>query len=130
MIQNTRGPQRGSRKGLSTKNDYVANIRPAEHVSDPLTGQYVRDGGKLTGPCTLLLVRRSTTTNAKTSSYVLRVTSDGRRAYVSSLWEGPYPDQYALEYKGRRYTLTIAHDTAEVVPVTSSTVSTNVHVHQ
>lgn len=94
----------------------MANIRPAEHSSDPLTGQYVRDGGKLTGPCTLLLVTRSTTTFAKAGSYVLRVHPDGRRTYVSSLWEGPFPGQYALEYKGRRYTLTLTPDAAQVAP--------------
>lgn len=92
----------------------MANIRPAEHSSDPLTGHYVREGGKLTGPCTLLLVTRSTTTFAKAGSYVLRVHPDGRRTYVSSLWQGPFPGHYALEYRGRRYTLTLTDSTAQV----------------
>lgn len=108
----------------------MANIRPAEHSSDPLTGHYVREGGKLTGPCTLLLVTRSTTTHAKASTYVLRIHPDGRRAYVSSLWDGPVAGTYALEYGRQRYTVTMTDTTAQVVPVTSSTVSTNVHVHQ
>ena len=99
----------------------MANIHDREHRSDPLTGHYVREGGKLTGPCTLLLVTRSTTTPAKASTYVLRIHPDGRRAYVSSLWDGPFPGLYALEYKGRRYTLTLTPDAAQVAPAQDGT---------
>lgn len=101
-------------RAFRLKNDNVANIPPPEHPSDPLTGQYVRQGSKLTGPCTLLLVTRSTTTHAKATSYVLRVHPDGKRSYVSSLWERPSAGTYALEYRHQRYVMTLT-DTNAVV---------------
>ena len=85
-----------------------------EHRSDSLTNQYARQGSTLTGPTTLLLVHRASTTKAKASTYVLRVADDGRRSYVSSLWDGPSPGTYALEYKGIRYTVTLTDDAATV----------------
>lgn len=111
----------------------MANIGPAEHLSAPLAGEYSRHGGKLTStttPTTLLLVHRSTTTRAKVSTYVLQVHPDGRRTYVSSLWEGPFPGSYAIEYRGIRYTVNLTESTAVVAPVTSSTGTPNVYVHQ
>ena len=99
----------------------MANIQPQEHSSDTLTGEYVREGSKLTGSCTLLLVNRTTTTHAKAASYVLRVYPDGRRSYVSSLWQGPTPGTFALEYHRQRYTLTLTESMAVVTPfVTTS----------
>lgn len=100
----------------------MANIQPPEHPSDPLTGQYVRQGGKLTSPTTtLLLVTRKGTTPAKAQVYVLRVHPDGKRTYVSSLWEGPFPGHYALEYRGQRYTLTLTDDAGIVAPAQEGT---------
>ena len=92
----------------------MANIAPPERSSDHLTGQYIRQGSKLTGPVTLLLVHRAATTKAKADTFVLRVLDDGRRSYVSSLWDGPAPGTYALEYKGIRYTVTLTEDAATV----------------
>lgn len=98
----------------------MANIQPPEHPSDPLTGHYSRHGGKLTSSTTtLLLVTRKATTPAKAQVYVLRVHPDGKRTYVSSLWEGPFPGHYALEYGQQRYTLTLTDSTAVVEPVVS-----------
>ena len=94
--------------------------------SDPLTGQYVRQGSKLTGPVTLLLVHREATTKAKANTFVLRVLDDGRRSYVSSLWDGPSPGTYALEYRGIRYTVTLTDANAEIGPVQGGTVNSNV----
>lgn len=91
-----------------------ANIAPPERSSDHLTGQYIRQGSKLTGPTTLLLVHRAATTKAKASTYVLQVQDDGRRTYVSSLWDSPSPGTYALEYRGVRYALTLTDDAATV----------------
>lgn len=102
----------------------MANIAPAEHPSAPLAGEYSRHGGKLTSSTsstTLLLVHRTTTTKAKGSTYVLQVHPDGKRTYVSSLWEGPSPGSYALEYRGVRYALTLTESRAVVVPVTGGT---------
>jgi len=99
----------------------VSKISTQEHPSEPLTGQYVRHGSKLTGPCTLLLVHRSTTTHAKADSYVLLVHPDGRRSYVSSVWDGPTPGTYAIEYMGIRYAVTLTDTTAQVTPVVSIT---------
>lgn len=86
--------------------------------SDTLTGQYVRHGSKLTGPHTLLLVRRSTTTTAKAHTFALLVHPDGRRSYVSSVWDGPSTGTYALEYRGTRYTMTLTDGTATLTPCT------------
>lgn len=108
----------------------MAKIADGGMPSDTLTGHYVRHGSKLTGTCTLLLVHRGTTTTAKAHTFALLLHPDGRRSYVSSVWDGPTAGTYALEYKGIRYALTMTDTTAQVVPVTSSTVSTNVHVHQ
>ncbi len=99
----------------------MANIAPAGHPSAPLSGQYTRHGGKLTGPVTLLLVHRSTTTAAKADTYVLLVHPNGKRSYVSSLWDSPLPGTYALEYKGVRYAVTITDDAAVVAPAQEGT---------
>ena len=99
----------------------MANIQPQEHPSAPLTGQYTRHGSKLTGPCTLLLVHRSTTTTAKADTFALLVHPNGRRSYVSSVWNGPTPGTYALEHKGIRYALTLSEHTAQLVPVAGGT---------
>ena len=89
-------------------------------TSHTLTGKYSRHGSKLSGPVDLLLVHRTTTTTAKASTYVLRVHTGGKREYVSSLWDGPTPGTYALEYKGIRYHLSLT-DSVAVVNPTSST---------
>jgi len=107
----------------------LANIAPPERSSDHLTGQYIRQGSKLTGPVTLLLVHRAATTKAKASTFVLRVADDGRRSYVSSLWDSSPPGTYALEYRGIRYTVTMTDTLAFVSPVTSTS-RENAHVHQ
>ena len=102
----------------------MANIAHPEHSSDPLTGQYTRHGGKLTStttPLTLLLVHRGSTTQAKASTYVLQVHPNGKRSYVSSLWDGPSPGTYALEYRGVRYAVTLTDDAAVVAPAQEGT---------
>ena len=102
----------------------MANIAPPEHSSDPLTGNYTRHGGKLTSstsPVTLLLVHRTSTTVAKAHTYVLLVHPDGKRAYVSSLWDGPTPGTYALEYKGVRYAVTLTDEAALIAPAQEGT---------
>lgn len=85
-----------------------------------MAGQYTRHGGKLTStttPTTLLLVHRGTTTKAKVHTYVLLVHPNGKRSYVSSLWDGPTPGTYALEFRGVRYAVTLTEDAAQVIPV-------------
>ena len=102
----------------------MANIAHPKHSSDPLTGQYTRQGGKLTSSTsstTLLLVHRTTTTTAKASTYVLLVHPNGRRSYVSSLWDGPTAGTYALEYRGIRYTVTMTNEVATVSPSAGGT---------
>ena len=94
----------------------MANIPNGHTLPEPLTGQYVRHGSKLNGPVDLLMVHRTTTTTAKADTFVLRVYPDGRRSYVSSLWDGPTPGTYALEYKGIRYAVTLTDSTALVRP--------------
>ena len=94
---------------------------PRSTPPPPLTGQYVREGSKLTGPLTLLLVSRGTTTPAKAHTYVLQVHPTGKRSYVSSLWNGPSPGTYALEYRGIRYTVTLTDDAAVVAPAQEGT---------
>ena len=99
----------------------MANIAPAEQPSAPLTGNYTRYGSKLNGPVDLLMVHRTTTTTAKASTYVLLVHPNGRRSYVSSLWDGPTAGTYALEYKGVRYTVSMTDDAANVAPANVGT---------
>lgn len=99
----------------------MANIQPQEHPSEPLTGQYVRHGSKLNGPVDLLMVHRTTTTTAKADTFVLRVYPGGRRSYVSSLWEGPSPGTYALEYKGVRYAVSLTDEAATITPAHGGT---------
>ena len=99
----------------------MANIAPAEQPSAPLTGNYTRYGSKLNGPVDLLMVHRTTTTTAKASTYVLLVHPNGRRSYVSSLWDGPTAGTYALEYRGIRYTVTLTDDAAVVAPAQEGT---------
>lgn len=92
-----------------------------EHRSDSLTGQYARQGSTLTGPTTLLLVHRASTTKAKASTYVLRVADDGRRSYVSSLWDSSPAGTYALEYRGIRYVVTLTENVATIAPAHGGT---------
>lgn len=98
----------------------MANIAHPEQPSDHLTGQYARQGSKLTGPVTLLLVHRASTSQAKASTYALQVHPNGKRTYVSSLWDGPSPGTYALEYKGIRYAVTLTDTTAVVTPAVTT----------
>ena len=94
----------------------MANIPKGSTSSDTLTGEYTRHGSKLSGPVDLLMVHRTSTTTAKAGTFVLRVHSTGRREYVSSLWDGPAPGIYAIEYKGLRYTVTMTDEVATVAP--------------
>lgn len=98
----------------------MANIPNGSISSDTLTGEYTRHGSRLNGPVDLLMVHRTTTTSAKADTFVLRVYPDGRRSYVSSLWDGPTPGTYALEYKGLRYTVTLTDTTAVVTPAVTT----------
>jgi hypothetical protein len=113
---NTKGPPRGCWKGPFDNDVNVANIPKRSTAADTLTGEYLRHGSKLTGPCTLLLVHRGTTTTAKAHTFALLVHPDGRRSYISSVWDGPTEGTYALEYLGIRYTLTLSESTASLVP--------------
>lgn len=99
----------------------MASIASGDSNSSTLDGQYQRQGSKLTGPVELLLVQRSKTTHAKATSYVLRVHPDGRRSYLSSLWERSPAGTYALEYRGQRYTLTLTADVGTITAVSSGT---------
>ena len=94
----------------------MTNLKVGGNASDTLTGKYIRHGSKLNGPVDLLMVHRATTTTAKASTYVLRVHPGGKREYVSSLWDGPSPGTYAMEYKGIRYTITMTDEVANVAP--------------
>jgi len=110
----------GQAKGPPINNENVSKISTQEHPSEPLTGQYVRHGSKLNGPVDLLMVHRTTTTTAKADTFVLRVHPTGKREYVSSLWDGPTPGTYALEYKGLRYTVTMTDEVATIAPVVTT----------
>ncbi len=99
----------------------MANIPKGSTCPDTLTGEYTRHGGKLSGPVDLLLVHRGTTTTAKAHTFVLLVHPDGRRTYVSSVWDGPTPGTYALEYRGTRYTMTLSDSTASLIPANGGT---------
>lgn len=99
----------------------MANIPNGSTSSDTLTGEYTRHGGKLSGPVDLLMVHRTTTTTAKADTFALLVHPNGRRSYVSSVWDGPTAGTYALEYAGVRYTLTLSDSTALLVPSAGGT---------
>ena len=103
------------------ENDDMASIRPPGSVPAPLKGEYIRHGSTLTGPVKLLLVRRSTTTPSKSPLYVLRVHENGRRSYVSSLWDTPSPGVYGAEYRGVRYTVTVTEDKATFTTTSGET---------
>lgn len=97
----------------------MTNITNGHTLPDALTGEYTRHGSKLTGPCTLLLVHRGTTTTAKADTFALLVHPDGRRTYISSVWDGPSAGTYAMEYRGVRYAITLTDTTASVTPSVS-----------
>lgn len=102
----------------------MANIDPAGHPPAPLSGEYIRHGGKLTSSTsstTLLLVHRTATTKAKAHTYVLLVHPDGRRSYVSSLWDSSPAGTYALEYRGIRYVVTLTENVATIAPAHGGT---------
>lgn len=120
-------PPPASKRAVRSNETRVANIAPRSVPSDHLTGQYIRQGSKLTGPVTLLLVHRAATTKAKASTYVLRVAEDGKRSYVSSLWDSSPPGTYALEYRGVRYAVTL---TDELATITAGPVGTPPYINR
>jgi hypothetical protein len=67
------------------------------------------------------MVHRTSTTTAKAQTFVLRVHGTGKREYVSSLWDGPTPGTYALEYKGLRYAVTMTDEVATIAPAHTGT---------
>jgi len=59
----------------------------------------------------LLICERETVTARKSKLYLLKITKQGKRSYISSLY-GSSPD-FELEYNGVRYSLTLTDsDTA------------------
>ena len=70
---------------------------------------------------------KSSTTKAKASTYVLRVADDGKRSYLSSLWDSSPPGTYALEYRGIRYAVTLTDDAATI---TSGPVGTPPYINR
>lgn len=108
----------------------MTNIANGQTLPDTLTGQYTRDGSKLTGPCTLLLVHRGTTTTAKAHTFALLVHPDGRRTYVSSVWDGPSAGTYAMEYRGGPVRHHPNGHHRQCDPIGERQLTENGHVHQ
>lgn len=97
----------------------MANIETKGGTASPwiLAGVYKREGASLTNDVhQLLVVTRSATTEAKSTSYVLKIHPDGKRTYVSSLWRKDPSPFYELEYRGLRYSMTVTADSAVIAP--------------
>lgn len=95
----------------------------------PFEGTYERNGTKIFTPTgELLLTPRKITkqSKAKTAMYLLHIDQNGKRRYISSLWE-QCPDIYELEYARIRYRLTLTPTTAEVVNLSNEGANRNVY---
>jgi hypothetical protein len=75
----------------------------------PLLGEYNREGsrlGKVDGGRMIISRRKANpTTPNKTENFLLYVHPDGKRSYVSSLWQTSSTDVFSFEYAGVRYQL-------------------------
>jgi hypothetical protein len=92
-------------------------------------GTHDRNGSRIyTQPDQLLIAERPApkTSNAKSTQYLLRINAQGKRQYVSSLWEQA-PNVYELEYGRIRYRLTLK-DTAAIFTRVDA-VRANPHVY-
>ena len=66
------------------------------------------------GTGTLLIAQREKTTKAKAPHYILHIDPDGRRTYISSLWDMSGM-MYAFEYGGIRYNIQFTPTYATIV---------------
>jgi hypothetical protein len=87
----------------------------------PIQGSYNREGSRLTSSdgSGLIITHRTPdpTKPNKAENFLLYVTSEGRKDYVSSLWETTTTGLYSFEYGGTRYSLDLTKPgTAEVKP--------------
>ena len=75
-----------------------------------LSGRYDREGARLRGDREFIIVKRPQReqTRAKSEEYLLEVLPNGKRRYVSSLWQTTEPDVYTIEYQRTRYRVSIA----------------------
>jgi hypothetical protein len=75
-----------------------------------LAGKYEREGARLRGEREFIIVKRppKERTRAKSGEYLLEVKPNGKRRYVSSLWETTEEDVYTIEYQRTRYRVHIA----------------------
>jgi len=86
-----------------------------------LPGRYNRTGSRLTREdgTGLIITHRKKDPNRpnKAENFLLYVSSEGRKGYVSSLWETTTTGLYSFEYGGTRYNLDLTKPgTAEVKP--------------
>lgn len=95
----------------------------------PFEGSHERNGSKIFIPSgELLLTPRKSTkqSKSKTGIYLLHIDQNGKRKYVSSLWEKT-PDTYEFEYARIRYRLTLTPTTADVVNIADEGANRNVY---
>lgn len=75
----------------------------------PLQGYFQKEGGVLKGKrgFDLLIRNRSAnqTTVSKTAQFLLKVDGDGKRQYISSLWQTRRAGVHEFEYRGVRYSV-------------------------
>jgi hypothetical protein len=98
------------------------NLRPFE-------GTFERNGKKIftdQGEFLLTPRKQSKQSRSKTGLYLLHIDLNGKRRYVSSLWQQT-PDTYELEYARIRYRLTLHDTSAEIIRIGGS--SANCHVY-
>jgi hypothetical protein len=95
----------------------------------PFEGTLERNGKKIfTKQGDFLITPRqpSKQSSSKTSVYLLHIDTNGKRRYVSSLWEQA-PNVYELEYGRIRYRLTLTDTSAIFTRVDA--VRANPHVY-
>jgi hypothetical protein len=80
-------------------------------------GTHDRNGSRIyTQPDQLLIAERPApkTSNAKSTQYLLRINAQGKRQYVSSLWEQSN-NVYEFEFARIRYKMILTPTTANIV---------------
>lgn len=98
----------------------MVNLQSEPDPANRITGNYSRTGRKLTNDRTTLLLctrQAGQVTESKAPTYLLRVSPDGKRSYLSSLYSTQTPQVYHMEVKGVRYTVQLDTEQATITEV-------------
>jgi len=83
-----------------------------------LLGFYYRDNANLISKCkkiTLLICKREKTTPKKPINFIIRIDSEGKRHYISSLYPTSKKYVFRFDYNGQTYAIVLAEKGASIL---------------